>query len=88
MTLLYKLFKMRLLLCMYRYFQGNMTKYFQGDIRLDNDIELELKNGTTGDPSRNAIRTRKRLWTDRVIPFYIPSSMSEYLFLMINKIIK
>lgn len=57
--------------------KGNMSKYFQGDIQLDFDTEVELKNGTTGDPSRNAIRTRKRLWTDRVIPFYIPSFMSH-----------
>ena len=49
---------------------------FEGDIQLDDELEREIKHGP--DDSRNAVRERKRLWKDRIIPYRIPSWMSMY----------
>jgi len=54
--------------------RANMSKFYQGDIRLDPELEDYV---TTGGHSRNAIRERKLLWTSRVIPYRIPSWMSH-----------
>ncbi|XP_068735001.1 uncharacterized protein [Montipora capricornis] len=55
--------------------RGNMTMLFEGDIQLDDELEREIKHGP--DDSRNAVRERKRLWKDRIIPYRIPSWMSH-----------
>ena len=52
-----------------------MSKFFEGDIQIDPELEEYIKNGQN---SRNAIRSRKRLWTSRIIPYQIPSHMSTY----------
>ena len=54
----------------------------QGDMILDCDLYEELHPGKTcktgqARTKRNALRTRKRLWTSRVIPYKIPSYMSK-----------
>ena len=56
-----------------------MSKFFQGDIKLDPELEEYIRNGAN---SRNAIRSRKRLWTSRIIPYRIPSYMSMYLWII------
>ena len=59
-----------------------MSKFYQGDIRLDPELEDYV---TTGGHSRNAIRERKLLWTSRVIPYRIPSWMSTYLYYFLSE---
>ena len=56
---------------------ANISKFFEGDIVLDPELEEEIRRGAN---SRNALRSRKRLWTSRIIPYRIPSWMSMYLF--------
>ena len=53
----------------------NISDFYQGDIKLDPELEDYIRNGGN---SRNAIREKKRVWTTRIIPYYIPSYMSMY----------
>ena len=53
----------------------NISDFYQGDIKLDPELEDYIRNGGN---SRNAIREKKRVWSTRIIPYYIPSHMSMY----------
>ena len=53
----------------------NISDFYQGDIKLDPELEDYIRNGGN---SRNAIREKKRVWSTRIIPYYIPSYMSMY----------
>lgn len=64
----------------------------QGDMILDCDLYEELHPGKTcktgqARTKRNALRTRKRLWTSRVIPYKIPSYM-RHIVRNLNKVIQ
>lgn len=64
----------------------------QGDMILDCDLYEELHPGKTcktgqARTKRNALRTRKRLWTSRVIPYKIPSYM-RHIVGNLNKVIQ
>jgi len=54
--------------------EANISKFFEGDIVLDPELEEDIRHGAN---SRNGLRTRKRLWTSRIIPYHIPSWMSH-----------
>jgi len=53
---------------------ANISQFFEGDIVPDPELEEDIRHG--GNP-RNGVRSRKRLWTSRIIPYHIPSRMSK-----------
>ena len=57
------------------------TKLFEGDIKLSHqDIPLVLHKTKEPDNlrrKRNVILQRRRLWVDRVIPYYIDSKLGK-----------